>query len=54
MVGTIIALILIVLGIAVPITMVLVKKWEEIFIILSVLVVVLGIINLILILFNVY
>lgn len=54
MISIIVSLIIMVLAVAVPITGVLVKKWGEVFIILSVLIVVLGIINLILTLFNVY
>lgn len=54
MTSIIISLILIVLAIAVPVTMLLVKKWEEVFIMLSVFITVLAIINLILIIFGVY
>lgn len=50
----IISLILIVLAIAVPITSMLVNKWHEVFIVLSVVVVTLAVINLILTIFNVY
>ena len=54
MISIIISLILIVISIAIPITAMLVNKWHEIFIVLSVLVVVLAITNLIMIIFNVY
>ena len=54
MTSIIISLILIVISIAIPITAVLVDKWHEIFIVLSVFVTVLAIVNLILIIFNVY
>lgn len=54
MTSIIISLILIVISIAIPITMVLVDKWHEVFIISSVFVTVLAIVNLILIIFNVY
>lgn len=54
MISIIISLILIVLAIAVPITMLLVDKWHEVFTVLSVFVVVLAVINLIMIIFNVY
>ncbi len=54
MVSIIISLILIVISIAIPITMVLVDKWHEVFIISSVFVAVLAIVNLIMVIFNVY
>ena len=54
MISIIISLILIVISIAIPITAMLVNKWHEIFIVLSVFVTVLAIINLIMIVFNVY
>lgn len=54
MTSIIISFILIVLAIAIPITMMIVNKWEEVFIILSVFIVILSIINLILIIFGVY
>lgn len=54
MIGLIISLILIVISIAIPITGVVVDKWHEIFIILSMFVAVLAIVNLIMIIFNVY
>ncbi len=54
MTSIIISLILIVISIAIPITAVLVDKWHEIFIVLSVFVTVLAIVNLILVIFNVY
>ena len=54
MTSIIISLILIVLAIAVPITMIIVDKWHKIFIVSSVFVVVLAVVNLIMIIFNVY
>lgn len=54
MTSIIISLILIVLAIAVPITMMIVQKWEEMFIILSAFIATLAIINLILIIYGVY
>lgn len=54
MTSIIISFILIVVSIAIPVTAVLVDKWHEIFIVLSVFVVVLAVINLIMIIFNVY
>lgn len=54
MTGVIISLILIVISIAIPITAILVDKWHEIFIVSSVFVVVLAVVNLIMIIFNVY
>lgn len=54
MISIIISLILVVISIAIPITMALVDKWHGVFIALSVFVVVLAVINLIMIIFNVY
>ena len=54
MTSIIISLILIVISIAIPITAILVDKWHEIFIASSVFVVVLAVVNLIMIIFNVY
>lgn len=54
MTSIIISFILIVLAIAIPITMVLVDKWHKTFIASSVFVVVLAVVNLIMIIFNVY
>lgn len=54
MTSIIISLILIVISIAIPITAVLVDKWHEIFMILAWFVMTLSLVNLILILFNVY
>lgn len=52
--SVIIALILIVLALAVGVAMVIVQKWEEVFITLSIFIAALAIINGILILFGVY
>lgn len=54
MTSIIISFILMVIAIAIPITAILVDKWHKIFIVLSVFVVVLTVINLIMIIFNVY
>ena len=54
MTSIIISLILIVISIAMPITAVLVDKWHKTFIVSSVFVVVLAVVNLIMIIFNVY
>ena len=54
MLGIMISLILIVLAIITPIAMITVKKYEEMFMIVSWIITALAFINLILILFNVY
>ena len=54
MTGLIISSILVVLAIAVPVTMMIVQKWEEVFIILSAFIATLAIINIILMIFGVY
>lgn len=54
MISIIISLILIVISIAIPVTAVLVDKWHKIFIVLSMFVAVLAVVNLIMIIFNVY
>lgn len=54
MIGIIIALILLVFTITIPITAVLVNRWQETFMILAWFVMTLSLVNLILILFNVY
>ena len=54
MTSIIISLILIVISIAIPITMVLVDKWHGVFIVSSVFVAVLAVVNIIMIIFNVY